>query len=417
MTREKLMPSVVLGVICIAVATLLAVINIFTGPRIEANNNAAANSALVEVLPNGKNFKELTLTDEYPEVITAAWSADGGFVFKALVKGKADLTVMCGVDAEGKIVAAKSILPEETPDYAIKVFPHVEGENSVYTGMNYDSYEPYLVAGATLTSQGFADAIKASLQSFIIANGGDVETRTPEQILQDNCNLALGTEDKVFEKWFALETIEGVDAIYETDGGRVYVFGESFVGIKADGSVATADATAENKEKALSADAIISAITLTDVEKPEGAKKQVVSIKLASNGTYVFELAGYGYDTEFEYSDGNMEGNPKPISIRLSISADGKIIDCRTLDHAETEGLGSVCETEEYTSQFKDKTAGDIVISSGYPMHNDQDEIKADCTDLGAIASATFTTYGYQNALKAAFDAFELINSTAGGNE
>ena len=62
------------------------------------------------------------------------------------------------------------------------------------------------------------------------------------------------------------------------------------------------------------------------------------------------------------------------------------------------------------------KTDADIVISSKYPSDHD-DLISSDCTDVGAISSATFTTYGYQNAVKAAFAAFNTLTATAeGGN-
>ena len=46
-------------------------------------------------------------------------------------------------------------------------------------------------------------------------------------------------------------------------------------------------------------------------------------------------------------------------------------------------------------------------------MHADQ--IPSDSTDIGAISSATYTTYGYQKAVKAAFDAYEIL--IAGGEE
>ena len=69
MTKEKIMPTVVLGAICLVVALLLSVVNMFTGPVIEAAQNAAANEALLEVLPDGKNFEEITIDESYPKVI------------------------------------------------------------------------------------------------------------------------------------------------------------------------------------------------------------------------------------------------------------------------------------------------------------------------------------------------------------
>ena len=105
MKKSNLMPSVVLGSICIVVALLLSVVNMITGPVIEAARDAASNAALLEVLPNGKNFRSITLTDEYPDSVVAGYSADGGFVFQMSVTGKeAGLVIMCGIDGDGRIV-------------------------------------------------------------------------------------------------------------------------------------------------------------------------------------------------------------------------------------------------------------------------------------------------------------------------
>ena len=45
------------------------------------------------------------------------------------------------------------------------------------------------------------------------------------------------------------------------------------------------------------------------------------------------------------------------------------------------------------------------------------DQIPIDSTDIGAISSATYTTYGYQKAIKSAFAAFNLLTAEEGGNQ
>ena len=409
MKKEQLKPSLVLGAICIMVAALLAVVNLFTGPVIDRLNADKANAALLEVLPGAKDFKSLTIDEKYPPAVTDGWSADGGFVFQMSVTGyKPGLVIMCGLDADGKITGVKHITSSET--YGL------EGQlNDAYVGKDTDSLELIIATGATansMTSKGYYTAIDAALKAYTVANGGTVDNRDPAQILQDNCNAALGTTGNTFTKWLAVETVDGIDAVYETEGGRVFVFGEIFVGVKADGTVATEGVDAETSAKALAADAVIGAITYTDVAKPADAKAQIVSIKLASNGTYVFELKADGYQVKFDYGDGT------PIMIRLAISADGKIIDCRTESQGESAGFGDACATDEYTEQYKGKGDGDIVISSKYPMHHEDDLIPSDSTDIGAITSATYTTVGYQTAIKAAFAAFNTLTATTeGGNE
>ncbi len=417
--KKNLLPSIVLGSICLVVAVLLSVVNMFTAPVIAGRQNAAANAALLEVLPDGKNFKEIEITSEYPEIITKGYTADGGCVFQMQVTGKSSgLIIMCGVNSEGKVTGTKVIANEETPSYAEKVFPTVEGTNGKYTDMTLDNFEPQLVAGATLTSRAYGEAIKAALQAAILASGGSVDTRTPEQILQDNCNAALGTEGVEFVRWFATEILAGVDKTYvaKDNSGFVFVIGEKFIGVNASG-VVTKGVSAEDTQTVSAAYALASATTLTELtDLPEGIKEEVTKISVTATGNYVFELSSKGYDSLFEYSNGHLSGNTQPIIIKLSISADGKIIDCVTVKHSESKGYGDKCATDEYYDSFAGKTDDDIKLSVTSPDYM-LDQIPADSTDIGAISSATYTTYGYQKAIKSAFAAFNLITAEEGGNQ
>ena len=408
MKNRNFYPSLVLGCICLVVAILLSVINIFTAPIIAERQNAAANEALLEVLPNGSNFKEIEITADYPSIVKKGWTADGGCVFQMEVIGYASgLVIMCGVDSDGKIAGVKHIATNETFG--------AEGElNGKYTDKadNLDSLEMILSSsaskGAPLTAKAYYDALKAALQSALIAGGAEVDTRTPEQIFQDNCNAALGTEGMTFTKWFATEVIVGIDAVYECQEGRVYVIGENLIGVK-NGAVVTADVSSENSVAALAADEIIAnAGELTEVAKPEGTSSAVTKISVTNSGNYVFELEGEGYSSW----DGD------PIYITVSISNDGKIIDCITTKQSETSGVGDKCATEEYYNQWIGAGNEDVKITVD---KNDIEEygpnkIPADCTDIGAISGATYTTYGYQSAIKAAFAAFEALTQE-GGND
>ena len=417
MKKSNLMPSVVLGCICLVVALLLSVVNMFTAPVIEAANEAAANAALTEVLPGGSGFKEIEITSDYPAVVTKGYKADGGYVFQMSVVGyKPGLVIMCGVDSEGKIAGVKHVQSSET--YGM------ENElNGAYIGDTLDSVELVLATGATSgskSSKAYFDAIKAALQSYIIANGGSVDVRTPEQILQDNCNAALGTEGKTFVRWFATEVLVGVDKVYTTDVGCVFVIGESFIGVTPSG-VTTPDVSTEDTSTVTAAYNTIAASVAnppTEIDVPElgaSAKQFVKKAYVTESGNYVFDLVANGYDVGFDYSEGNMAGTPKQISIKLSIAADGKIIDCMTVDHSESSGVGDICATDEYRDSWHGAENSDLSVTVGTPDY-DSDLIPEGSTDLGAIAGATFTAQGYQSAVKAAFAAFELLTNE-GGNE
>ena len=417
MKRSDLKPALVLIVICIASALLLSAINLVTGPMILERQQAETEKSLVEVLPDGKNFEKLTIDEAYPKAITAGYKADGGFVFQTEVTGKdSGLIILCGIDAEGKIAGTKVIADNETDTYDKNVFPLVEGTDGKYSGMTLDTFVPFLVSKATLTSSAYSEAVKACLQAFAIANGGNVDLRTPEQILQDNCNTALGTKDVKFTKWFATEVITGVDAVYESEGnvGRVFVIGEEFIGIDASGEVVTKDIGTESSAAATACNSIITASSLTEkTSLPDGINTDIVTkIFVTDSGNYLFELKANGYKKlNYHYKTDH------PIFIKLSISADGRIIDCLTTKQNESKGIGDVCGTEEYAEQYKGASDEDIKISSELPTR-EQDEnkeylIPEDSTDIGAISGATFTTYGYQTAVKAAFAAFEILTGGA----
>ena len=418
MKKKDVMPSVVLATICIVVALLLAAVNMITAPLIEERQNALANEALLQVLPDGKNFEKIEITDEYPDSVTAGYKADGGFVFQMTVTGKSSgLIIMCGIDSDGKIVGTKVIANQETPSYAEKVFSGLEGTSGKYTGMTLDTFAPQLVSGATLTSEAYSQAIKAALQSAVLAAGGSVDTRTPEEILQDNLNAAFGTTGKTFTRWFAVEEIVGVDAVYESSEGRAYVIGDTYICVKADGTVVNEDASEEAKSLVLSLDATINASEFTELtDLPDGLGAEITKVYVTASGNYIFELSAKGYDVAFEYSDGHMPGNtPQPIIIKLSISQEGKIIDCMTVKHRESDKYGANCESDSYRDQWAGATNDDVTVVTGVPSHS-SDLISKDSTDLGAISNATYTSQGYQKAVKAAFAAFELL-TVEGGNE
>lgn len=403
MKKFNFKPILVLSTICLTVALLLSLINSVTSPIIEKNQNAAANEALLELLPDGKDFKELIIDGTYPKVITQGYKADGGYIFTAVVAGKSTgLTIMCSLDEAGKIVATKVLASQETVSYAEKVFPSVQGNNGKYTGMTYDTFEPFLVSGATLTSAAYGEAIKAILQAYTVASGGEVDIRTPEEILQDNCNAAAGTQKLTYTKWFATEALVGIDAVYTAPDTEVlvYVVGESFIGVNASGEIVTADIDTATATTVLAAHALASASTLTEItERPEGIHKDVTKIFVTASGNYVMEIKAEGFSTYYYEEWGY--GTDTPIVIRVSISADGKIIDCQTVSHDESKGYGDKCATDAYYETFRGTESTDIVIS--------QSPIKGDVTDPGAIAGATFTTQGYQKAIQRAFNAFEIL--------
>ena len=220
MKKSNVMPSVVLGAICLIAALLLSVINMFTAPEIEKNKKEAEIKALKEVLPEGTTFDAIEITNAYPDVITGGYKSDAGFVFKAEVIGyQPGLIIMIGVDNDGKIAGVKHTSSAETFG--------VEGElNQKYTDKkdDKDSLEMILSAsaskGAPMTAAAYYKAIDAALEAALIASGNKVEDIYPgvESVqITDEGNYVFVAYDDGFVAKIRIEIS------IATDGKIVYV--------------------------------------------------------------------------------------------------------------------------------------------------------------------------------------------------
>ena len=391
MTKKfDLKPTIVLSAICVVMVALLAVVNLFTAPIIEEQKNAAANAALLEVLPGGEGFEAVDLgAYTLPSSVEKMWKEkNGGVVVQTNVTGyKAGLVIMCGIDSTGKITGAKYIQSNETLSAEV-------GLGDRFVGHDKDSITPDLVAGSTakLTTGAYYKAIEDSLNAFVILGGGSVDLRDPAEILQDNLNAALGTEGKTFTEWFRVEVVEGVDKIYTNgEGGFVFAIGESLVGVDESG-VKSADTSEENKATASAAYATVSASTMEKItELPENMPKRFVEAYKTASGNYVITTKGAGYGI-----NGEWHASGKYITVRISLTADGTIIATETVEEAETPDVGgATLKDPDFVGQFVGK---------------DQEG----AANVDTVANVTLTTEGYKKAVQTAFEALALLT---GGNE
>ena len=375
--------------ICVVITLLLSLTNSFTAPIIEKNQAAAANQALLEVMPNGSGFELVDLsTYTLPATVTEVQketSGQGHVITLTTAGYGTDMVIMCGVDASGVVTGAVCLSSNETL-----------GEEKTY-GANFSGKDAAAVeavdtvSGVTKTTAAYKSAIQDALNTAIILGGGSVDIRTDEQILADNLAAALPAGDS-FEKLFLVEIIENVDAVYQAANGAGYVFvqGEQFVGVSADGTVLTEGADAALSE----AVALIQGTTFEDIDisaYPD-LEKYLVSAKKTASGNLVLETkgAGYGIKGGDEYHPASGEY----IIVRVALSPDGQIIDCLTVSQAETANLGDACASESFYGQFVGKT-------------------EADYTEIDAISGATLTTDGYKQAIERAYLAFHAMNGGA----
>ena len=378
--------------ICTVITLLLATTNFITAPIIQKNQNALANKALLEVMPDGKGFEEVDTSElKLPATVSEVFkeSEGKGYVIKLVTSGYgSDMVIMCGVNSEGIVTGAvclssnETLGKENTYGESFKE-KDAEGVDSVDT-----------ISGATKTTEAYKNAVKDALNAAVILGGGSVDIRTEEEILNDNLNTALPEGNKKFVKWFKVEQLDGVDAVYVAENGAGYVFvsGEQFVGVKADGTVVTEGVT----DTAIYTNAVakIKASTLEEINLASYADLQATIVKAqkSASGNYVIEAkgAGYGIKGGDEYHPASNEY----IIVRVSLTKDYKIIDCVTVSQAETKGLGDACAEESFYGQFVGKT-------------------EQNYTEIDAISGATLTTNGYKQAIERAFAALKVLNGGA----
>ena len=378
----------VLVSICVVITVLLAATNAITAPIIEKNQNASANAALLEVMPNGSGFEKVDISGySLPSTVTEVHKETSGvgYVVKLVTAGYGpNMVIMCGVSSDGIVTGAVCLSSNETLS-----------KEKTY-GENFDNKDAAAVdavdtlAGATKTTAAYKNAVKDALNTVVILGGGDVDIRTEEEILADNLSTALPLGQGKFTKLFLVEDIEGIDAIYEADNktGYVCVVGEQFIGVNAEGSVVTEGV--ENADNITNAVAKIKATTYKEIDlsKYPDLQAYIVSAKKTASGNYVVEAKGAGYGIK-----GGNEYHPASgeyIIVRVAIAANGKIIDCLTVSEAETDGLGDECAKESFYGQFVGKT-------------------EANYTEIDAISGATLTTDGYKQAIQRAYDAVSTL--------
>ena len=381
--KKNIMPTVVLSAICVVVALLLSAVNMITAPIIKAAADKLANETLNVVLPNGAEFEEIDLASAgLPATVTKAFKAGNGagYVFEVTEAGyQPGLVVMCGVDAEGKITGTKYTASQET-------YGKEKELDGKYVGQKLDGFDAVMIGGATKTSSGYGKAVKAALQAYTIMSGGSVDLRDPEEILNDNLNAALGTEGKSFTKWFAVEYLEGIDRVYVSDAGVVMQVGENYIGVDAEGKAINGG---DNTTAVEAAYEIYKVSALNELELPEGVNKNVLGAWQTDSGNYVIELKAAGYGIQGDYG-----ASGEYIKLKVALTADGKIISVITTYQNESEGIGDVCETPEYTDRYNGITSETI-------------------GSVENIAGVTVTTAGYKSAVKLAFSTLELLKGVA----
>ena len=379
--KKSVQSTLVLVAICAVMAILLALTNSITAPIIKQNQDAAANEALLVVMPEGEGFEKMDVSSyTLPATVTEVYKeANGGYVVTLTTAGYGSgFVIMCGVSADGTVTGAVCLASTETLGYE-KTF----GES--FTGKDAAGVDAVdTISGATKTTSAYKNAVKDALNTAIILGGGSVDLRDPAQILNDNLSAALPAGEGKFTKLFIAEVIEGIDAVYTADNGKGYVFviGEEFIPVDESGNT-------DNTTVKTAYDILVASAT-EDIDLTAYAEtlKYVTSAKKTATGNFIFEVKGPGYGIvggdEYHPASGEY------IIVRVSMTPEGKIIDTFTVSQEESKGIGDACADEKFYGQFDGKT-------------------ESDYKNIDAISGATLTTNGYLKAIERAFEALNTL--------
>lgn len=381
----------VLACICVVITVLLAVTNMITAPIIAKNEKAAANAALLQVMPDGDGFDPVDISGyTLPATVTEAYkeTSGKGYVVKLVTSGyNSGMVIMCGVTTEGVVTGAVCISDSET-------LGKEETYGELFKNKDKDGVEAVdTIATATMTTSAYKNAVKDALNAVIILCGGEADLRSPEEIFNDNLLAALPDADE-FARQIIVDSSNKIDFIYtaKNGAGYVYVIEEAFIGVDSEGNVATEGIDQEMQDIAMSK-ALLTANQIKVNTAGLEISENITSVQISAEGNYIMEVNGLGFAYK---GDPNhyLQGKNIPIEICVVVSPGGSILNCVTVAQQESEGYGAACGEESYYSQYIGKTEPTL-------------------TEVDAISGATITSSGYRAAVRSCLNAVNVLKGGA----
>lgn len=159
MTKNNIKPVLVLTVICLIVAVLLSVVNMFTAPEIKRKEELAIQESLSKVLPENSGFEEVELSGDIPNTVQSVYRDKGGAGFVIILKTKTsytkaeDMAISVGIDTDGKIAGVMLTAYSESKDFGSDYPGKFVGLDTL------SASEVDAVAGVTYSSDAFKAAI------------------------------------------------------------------------------------------------------------------------------------------------------------------------------------------------------------------------------------------------------------------
>jgi electron transport complex protein RnfG len=169
MKKDFAAPVISLTAICLVISLALAVTNGVTAPVIAAAARTRAEAAQKEVLPEADSFEAVDV--ELPDGVTEAYRAvnGAGYVFMLSASGYGgDISIIAGIDGEGRITAVKTLSHSETEGLGAKITtPEFTGQ---FAGAD-STQGADAISGATISSKAFLGAIETAFTAYELLKG------------------------------------------------------------------------------------------------------------------------------------------------------------------------------------------------------------------------------------------------------
>ena len=354
--KEFVVPAAVLTAICLVVSGALAGTYQLTEPVIEAAKRAEADASRVVVLPDGKNFEEVSASG-LDNIVDAYKAGNGaGYVITGKAKGYGgDLQVMAGISSDGKITGVKLMDNNETQGIGSKT-----GEAS-YTGQ-YKGKDSTLdgvttISGATVSSKAFESAVNTIFQAYGSLAGVEVagpEVTPPETIIfpdvTDFTEVALDGAKKAIKAGDAGYVIVMEGQGYSHAAGPM----EIYVGVGMDGKIAGVAAGANSETAGIGSQALepdylkayIGKTSPDGIDNISGATETSVGVKKLVRAAMELAPALIGDTTPKVDLTVAEDGSASAVigAVRVEIDAAGKVAGVTTAD--ETADLASIAPEE-----------------------------------------------------------------------
>jgi len=171
MKKDFVMPILVLSLICLIMSGALAAVRSITQPVIEAAAVERADVAMREIIPEADEFVLLeSKAAELPKSVIEIYGTGNntGYIFTVVSNSGygGEIKLICGIDPDGKIMKITVLEHSETKGLGTNVFNKAgdyEGKDKNLEGID-------AIAGATITSNAYKNAILDAFSAFELVN-------------------------------------------------------------------------------------------------------------------------------------------------------------------------------------------------------------------------------------------------------